>query len=74
MNRLVIPFLLDNERDEEGQKGIIINTSSAAGHDGLPSMISYSATKAAIISMTNPLARQLGPLGIRVMDISPGLL
>jgi NAD(P)-dependent dehydrogenase (short-subunit alcohol dehydrogenase family) len=62
-----------NEPDEGGERGVIINTASGAAKAGQMGQAAYSATKAAVIGMTMPVARDLAELGIRVMAISPGL-
>jgi NAD(P)-dependent dehydrogenase (short-subunit alcohol dehydrogenase family) len=48
--------MLDNAPDEDGERGVIINTSSVAGEDGTACMPGYAATKAALIGMTLPAA------------------
>ncbi|MFJ3304307.1 SDR family NAD(P)-dependent oxidoreductase [Streptomyces sp. NPDC086549] len=53
--------MLNNVPDDEGERGVIINTSSAAAHDGTIGMVGYSATKAALAGMTLPAAREFGP-------------
>lgn len=58
---------------EKEERGVIINVASVSGIEGPKSMVSYSATKGAIIGMTLPLARDLGKFGIRVMTIAPGI-
>lgn len=71
-----IPFFMDNLKDEDSTRGVIINTSSIAAFDGQTGQVAYSAAKGAIASITLPLARDLarghGP-GIRVVAIAPGL-
>lgn len=56
-----------------GERGVIVNTASAAAFDGQVGQVAYSASKAAIVGMTLPLARDLARHGIRVMAIAPGL-
>jgi 3-hydroxyacyl-CoA dehydrogenase / 3-hydroxy-2-methylbutyryl-CoA dehydrogenase len=56
------------------ERGVIINTASIAAFDGQTGQIAYSASKAAIHGMALPLARDLGPVGIRVMTIAPGIM
>jgi 3-hydroxyacyl-CoA dehydrogenase / 3-hydroxy-2-methylbutyryl-CoA dehydrogenase len=58
--------------DKDGQRGVIVNTTSIAGFDGVAGAAPYCATKGAIIAMTLPIAKDLGPLGIRVHSIAPG--
>ena len=52
----------------------IINISSLAANYGIPSLSNYSASKGAVKSFTLSSARELGPLGIRVNPISPGII
>lgn len=59
--------------DESGQRGVIVNTASIAAFDGQIGQAAYSASKAGIVGMTLPLARELGKYGIRVVTISPGV-
>lgn len=56
-----------------GDRGAIVNTASAAAQDGQSGQASYSASKAAIVGMTLPIARDLMDEGIRVNTILPGL-
>lgn len=53
-------------------RGVIVNTSSVAAYDGLSGQAAYAAAKAGVAAMTLPLARELGPLGIRVVALAPG--
>lgn len=57
----------------DGDRGAIVNTASAAAQDGQIGQASYSASKAAIVGMTLPIARDLMDEGIRVNTILPGL-
>ena len=57
----------------EGERGVIINTASVAAFDGPIGQAAYSASKAGIVGMTLPIARDLAGLMIRVMTIAPGL-
>lgn len=57
----------------DGQRGVIVNTSSAAAFDGMVGQAAYSSSKGGIAAMTLPLARELGSYGIRVMAIAPGV-
>ncbi|HEV2613727.1 MAG TPA: SDR family NAD(P)-dependent oxidoreductase [Gammaproteobacteria bacterium] len=58
--------------NSDGERGVIINTASIAAFEGQVGQVAYSASKAGIAGMTLPLARELAPLGIRVMAIAPG--
>jgi NAD(P)-dependent dehydrogenase (short-subunit alcohol dehydrogenase family) len=57
---------------EDGERGLIIQTSSLVAADGPVGMVAYAAAKAAIEAMILPSARDLGPMGIRVNCISAG--
>ncbi|MET0241105.1 MAG: SDR family NAD(P)-dependent oxidoreductase [Sphingobium sp.] len=61
-----------NEPLASNQRGVIVNTASIAGFEGLPGQVPYAAAKGGIIGMTLTLARDLAPLGIRAMAIAPG--
>ncbi len=64
----------ENEADgETGERGVIVNTASGAATQGQIGQAAYSASKAGVIGLTLPVARDLAPLGIRVVTISPGL-
>lgn len=54
-------------------RGVLINTASVAAYDGQIGQCAYSASKAAIVGMTLPVARDLSKLGIRCVTIAPGL-
>ncbi len=73
MSRLAAAAMAENTPDEEGERGIIINTSSVAASDGQIGQVAYSASKGGVAGMTLPLARDLSGLGIRVMAIAPGV-
>ncbi|WP_066251114.1 3-hydroxyacyl-CoA dehydrogenase [Neobacillus drentensis] len=62
-----------NEVNEQGERGVIINTASIAAFDGQIGQAAYSASKGGIVGMTLPIARELARYGIRVMTIAPGL-
>jgi NAD(P)-dependent dehydrogenase (short-subunit alcohol dehydrogenase family) len=73
LNRLQAWHMSQNEPDEGGERGIIINTSSIAAFEGQIGQVSYTAAKAGIAAMSLTMARDLGTLGIRVMAIAPSL-
>jgi NAD(P)-dependent dehydrogenase (short-subunit alcohol dehydrogenase family) len=56
-----------------GERGVIINTASAAATDGQIGQAAYAASKGGIVSLTLPAARELARFGIRVNTIAPGL-
>src|SRR5204862_2901358 len=66
--------MLDNEPDEEGERGVCINTASIAAFDGQIGQIAYSASKGGVVGMTLPAARDLSRNGVRVVTIAPGLM
>ncbi|MGB0658965.1 MAG: SDR family NAD(P)-dependent oxidoreductase [Mangrovicoccus sp.] len=59
--------------DEDGTRGVIINTASVAIEDGQIGQAAYSASKGGVAAMTLPAARELARYGIRVMAVAPGL-
>jgi len=71
--RLAAVQMAKNEPDAKGERGVIINTASVAAFEGQVGQSAYSASKGAIVSMTLPIARDLAPLGIRIMTIAPGI-
>lgn len=71
--RLAAEKMSENEPNEHGERGVIINTASVAAFDGQIGQASYSASKGGIVGMTLPIARDLSNIGIRVMAIAPGL-
>jgi 3-hydroxyacyl-CoA dehydrogenase/3-hydroxy-2-methylbutyryl-CoA dehydrogenase len=70
--RLAAGSIGENEPNEDGERGIIINTASVAAFDGQMGQAAYSASKGAIVGMTLPIARDLAEQGIRVCTIAPG--
>ncbi|MEM1402139.1 MAG: SDR family NAD(P)-dependent oxidoreductase [Pseudomonadota bacterium] len=69
--RLAVEKMTANDGDE---KGVIINTASVAYMDGQKGQAAYSASKAGIVGMTLPIARDLAELGIRINVIAPGVM
>ena len=70
--RLAVERMLANDPIGE-ERGVIVNTASAAAFDGQIGQAAYSASKGGIVAMTLPLARDLADKMIRVMAIAPGL-
>ena len=62
-----------NAPNADGERGVIVNTSSIAAFDGQIGQAAYSASKAGVAGMTLPMARELARNGIRVMTIAPGI-
>jgi len=71
--RLAAQAMAGNTPDREGERGIIINTASVAAFDGQIGQVAYSASKAGIVGLTLPAARELARFGIRVMTVAPGI-
>lgn len=63
-----------NEPDANGQRGAIVNLASVAAFDGQIGQTAYSASKAGVVGLTLPLARDLAAVGIRVNTVAPGLI
>jgi len=70
--RLGAEAIAKSEPLTDGERGVIINTASIAAFEGTIGQAAYGAAKAGIVGMTLPLARDLSPLGIRVVTIAPG--
>jgi 3-hydroxyacyl-CoA dehydrogenase/3-hydroxy-2-methylbutyryl-CoA dehydrogenase len=60
--------------DSYGGRGVIVNIASVAAYDGQIGQVAYSASKAGIVGMTLPMARDLSSIGVRVNTIAPGLI
>jgi NAD(P)-dependent dehydrogenase (short-subunit alcohol dehydrogenase family) len=73
LNRLQAWHMSQNDPDEEGERGVIVNTSSIAAFEGQIGQVAYTASKAGIAAMSLTMARDLGSLGIRVNAIAPSL-
>jgi NAD(P)-dependent dehydrogenase (short-subunit alcohol dehydrogenase family) len=82
MINLVGTFLCDkaaaavmqaNTPNADGERGVIIHTSSVAAFEGQIGQAAYSATKAAVSGMTLPIAREFASFGIRVCSLAPGI-
>jgi NAD(P)-dependent dehydrogenase (short-subunit alcohol dehydrogenase family) len=66
-------FRMSQAPEEDGERGVIVNTASVAAFDGQIGQAAYSASKAGLVGMTLPVARELARHGIRVMTIAPGI-
>jgi NAD(P)-dependent dehydrogenase (short-subunit alcohol dehydrogenase family) len=62
-----------NAPTEDGERGVLIHTSSVAAFEGQIGQVAYSATKAAVAGMCMPIARELAAFGIRCVAIAPGI-
>jgi NAD(P)-dependent dehydrogenase (short-subunit alcohol dehydrogenase family) len=70
--RLAAAQMAKNAPLDDGERGVIINTASVAAYDGQIGQIAYAASKAGVVGMTLPAARDLSAVGVRVMTIAPG--
>ncbi len=71
--RLAVEQMINNTPGEEGEKGVIINSASIAAFEGQIGQVAYSASKAGIVGMTLPIAREISDYGIRIVTIAPGI-
>jgi 3-hydroxyacyl-CoA dehydrogenase/3-hydroxy-2-methylbutyryl-CoA dehydrogenase len=71
--RLAAEKMVANAPNEDGEKGVVINTASAAAFDGQIGQPAYSASKAGVVGMTLPIAREFAEYGLRIVTIAPGL-
>ena len=73
MLRLAAAAIAREEPGADGERGVIINTASVAAYDGQIGQAAYAASKAGIVGLTLPAARELARHGIRVVTIAPGI-
>ncbi|MCZ6473600.1 MAG: 3-hydroxyacyl-CoA dehydrogenase [SAR324 cluster bacterium] len=71
--RLAAQPMAENTPNEDGERGVIVNTASVAAYEGQIGQAPYSASKGGIVGMTLPIAREFAQHGIRVMTIAPGI-
>jgi len=74
ITRLAIEQMAKNEPNGEGERGVVVNTASVAAFEGQIGQAAYGASKAGVVGMTLPVARECADYGIRVMAIAPGLI
>ncbi|MCV7359685.1 SDR family NAD(P)-dependent oxidoreductase [Mycolicibacterium fluoranthenivorans] len=72
--RLTAAAIARTEPLDEGARGVIVNTASIAGYEGQIGQLPYAAAKGGVLGMTLVAARDLSPLGIRVVTIAPGTI
>jgi len=73
--RLCAAQMLKQEKlNEDGERGVIINTASIAAYEGQVGQAAYSASKGGVVALTLPAARELGKRGVRVMTVAPGVI
>ena len=73
MMRLAAADMAKLEPLDNGERGVILSTASVSAYEGQSGEAAYSGSKGGVVSMILPAARELGPLGIRVVGIAPGL-
>jgi len=73
MIRLAAPVMAEASPNQDGERGVIVNTASVVAFDGQIGQAAYAASKAGIVGMMLPLARELARAGIRVLTIAPGI-
>lgn len=71
--RLAAWAMRENSPDSEGQRGVIVNTASVAAYEGQIGQAAYAASKAGVVGLTLPVARELAEWGIRVVTVAPGV-
>ena len=71
--RLVAASMATNEPNENGERGVVINTASVAAFDGQKGQAAYAASKGGVAALSLPVARDLAYNGIRCCAIAPGL-
>ena len=72
--RLAAEAIARTEPDENGQRGVVVNTASIAAYEAQIGQIAYAASKAGVAGMTLTAARDLAQYGIRVVSIAPGIV
>jgi NAD(P)-dependent dehydrogenase (short-subunit alcohol dehydrogenase family) len=72
--RLAASGMSGNDADDNGERGVIVNTASIAAYDGQIGQAAYSASKGGVVALTLTAARDLAAAGIRVCTIAPGLI
>jgi NAD(P)-dependent dehydrogenase (short-subunit alcohol dehydrogenase family) len=71
--RLAAADMAALQPDEDGERGVIVNTASVAAFDGQIGQAAYASSKGGIAALTLPAARELARYGIRVATIAPGI-
>jgi NAD(P)-dependent dehydrogenase (short-subunit alcohol dehydrogenase family) len=71
--RLAAAAMVDNAPNEQGERGVCVQTASIAAYDGQIGQVAYAASKGGVVALTLPVARELAGKGVRVVTIAPGL-
>lgn len=73
MIRLAAEAMTKAQPNDQGERGVIVNTASVAAFDGQIGQAAYASSKAGVVGLTLPVARELAAHGIRVVTIAPGI-
>jgi NAD(P)-dependent dehydrogenase (short-subunit alcohol dehydrogenase family) len=73
MLRLAADAIVKEAPNEDGERGVIVNTASVAAFDGQIGQAAYAASKGGVAALTLPVARELARFGVRVVTIAPGI-
>ena len=73
VDKAAAQLMQSNAPNADGERGLLIHTSSVAAYEGQIGQVAYAATKAGVVGMVLPMARELARAGIRVMAIAPGI-
>jgi NAD(P)-dependent dehydrogenase (short-subunit alcohol dehydrogenase family) len=71
--RLAGEHIVKNSPNSDGERGVVVNTASVAAWEGQFGQAAYAASKAGVVGVTLPVAREFSDYGIRVVTIAPGL-
>ncbi len=74
MLRLAAARMSTLDPGADGERGVVVNTASVAAYEGQVGQAAYAASKAGVVGLTLPAARELARSGVRVMTIAPGLI
>jgi NAD(P)-dependent dehydrogenase (short-subunit alcohol dehydrogenase family) len=72
--RLAAEAMAATEPDDDGSRGLVVNTASIAAYEGQVGQAPYAAAKGGVVALTLVAARDLAPRGIRVMTVAPGTM
>ncbi len=70
--RLSAAAMAKNEPNDDGERGVVINTASVAAYEGQIGQVAYASSKGGVLGLTLPAARDLMKTGVRVVTIAPG--
>jgi len=71
--RCAAAAMVGNEPDGDGERGVCVNTASITAFDGPVGMVAYTASKAGVVGLTLPIARELAEHAVRVVTVAPGV-